>query len=315
MIVAVLALLPLATGMAFADDDHGYSRIFIFGASFMDPGNHFAVTGETAHPPFIPPPYAYETYGIGGHHPTNGRTWVEVLAEEMELTKWAKPAYRNSFFGNYAFSYGRARNVEPDPMEPSLFDQVQDWKDNGYCTGNPMNTMNDTLFIMDSGYRDALDLLMAGDEDEKNAIIEGWVSGIAANIFRLYQCGADNVLVAYMADMAGPIVPPQGKAKATAASAMFNYMLLQPLIDIYSSEPFSMNISAVDFFAYTLFLKSNPGSFGFTNVTDACITPFVTAGAICEDPDAYFWWDGLHPTKKVHALLAQFALGQLPVPD
>ena len=279
----------------------------------MDSGNHFAVTGDTAHPPFDL--IEFSSYGIGGHHPTNGRTWVKVLAEEMALTKWGKPAYRNPVFGNYAFSFARARNVEPDPMEPSLFDQVQDWKDNGYCTGNPTNTMNDTLFIMDSGYRDALDLLMAGDQDEKNAIIEGWLSGIAANIFQLYQCGADNLLVAYMPDMAGPIVPPEGKANATAASAMFNYTLLQPVLDIYSSEPFFMNISAVDFFAYSLFLKSDPGAFGFTNVTDACITPDVTQGAICDDPDTYFWWDALHPTKKAHALLAQFALGQLPVPD
>ena len=49
MMVALLALLPLATGTAFADDDHDYSRIFIFGASFMDSGNHFAVTGQWAH--------------------------------------------------------------------------------------------------------------------------------------------------------------------------------------------------------------------------------------------------------------------------
>ena len=45
MMVALFALLPLATGMAFAEPDHGYDRIFIFGASFMDSGNHFAVTG------------------------------------------------------------------------------------------------------------------------------------------------------------------------------------------------------------------------------------------------------------------------------
>lgn len=315
--IALLALLPLATGMAIADDEHGYSRIFIFGASLMDPGNHFAVTGETAHPPFIPPPYAYETYGIGGHHPTNGRTWVEVLAEEMELTKWAKPAYRNPVFGNYAFSYARARNMDPlpDPLEPSLYDQVDFWDSNGYCTGDPWNRMDDTLFIVDSGYRDALDLLMADDEDEKDAIIQAWLGSIAANIYALYQCGAHNVLVAYLPDMASPAVPPEGKASATARSMMFNYFLLQPVINTYAGPDFNMNISSVDFFAHTIWLKANAEAFGFTNVTDACITPFVTAGAICEDPDAYFWWDGLHPTKKVHALLAQFALGQLPVPD
>jgi outer membrane lipase/esterase len=115
--------------------------------------------------------------------------------------------------------------------------------------------------------------------------------------------------------MAGPIVPPEGKAKATAASAMFNYMLLQPVIDAYADESFSMNISAVDFFAYTTMLKADPGSYGLTNVTDACITPYVVQGAFCKDRDKYFWWDALHPTKKVHALLAEFALGQLPIPD
>jgi len=310
LMVALLALLPLATGTALADTEHGYSRIFIFGASLMDPGNHFAFTGETAHPPFIPPPYAFETYGIGGHHPTNGRTWVEVLAEEMELTKWAKPAYRNPVFGNYAFSYARARDMDPlpDPVEPSLFDQVEDWDDNGYCTGDPDNRMHDTLFIVDSGYRDALDLLMTGDD----SIIPQWVGSIGANIHALYQCGAHNVLVAYLPDMAGPAVPPQGKPGATAASAMFNYMLLQPMVDNFAGPDFNMNISTVDFFAYTIWMKENSEAFGFTNVTDACITPYVTAGAICEDPDAYFWWDNLHPTKKVHALLAEFALGQLP---
>ncbi|MGB5720260.1 MAG: hypothetical protein WBM34_06145, partial [Woeseiaceae bacterium] len=75
MIVAMLALLPVATGMAVADTEHGYDRIFIFGASFMDSGNHFALTGETAHPPFE---LFGPSYPIGGYNFSNGRTWVEV---------------------------------------------------------------------------------------------------------------------------------------------------------------------------------------------------------------------------------------------
>ena len=84
MTVALLALLPLATGLAFADEEYGYSRIFVFGASFMDSGNNFALTGETAHPPFDP--IQFTSYGVGGHHYSNGRTWVEVLAQDMGLT-------------------------------------------------------------------------------------------------------------------------------------------------------------------------------------------------------------------------------------
>ena len=309
MMVALLALLPLATGMAIADTEHGYSRIFIFGASFMDSGNHFALTGETAHPPFEQINFA--SYGVGGHRPTNGHTWVEVLAQEMKLTKWAKPAYRNSAFGNYAVAYGRATDILPDPVEPSLYDQVTQWINNGYCTGDPTNPMNDTLFIVDSGYRDALDLL---DGHDPVAVLGGMTSGIADNIYRLYTCGAQNVLFAYVAPLEKSPLVPQDPTQPSL-SAIYNYLFLQPVIASYAGEPFNMNISTVDFFAFVSMVLNSPEVYGFTNVADTCITPYVTKDAFCKNRDEYFFWDGLHPTKKVHALLAEFALGQLPVPD
>ncbi|MGB5688617.1 MAG: hypothetical protein WBM45_05030, partial [Woeseiaceae bacterium] len=176
MMVALLALLPLATGMAVADTENGYSRIFIFGASFMDSGNHFVLTGESAHPPFE---LLGPSYPLGGHNFSNGSTWVEVVAAEMKLTNGAKPASRNPAFGNYAIGYGRAREF-PGDMLPSLYDQVQTWQDNGYCTGVPMN---DTLFIMDSAYFDLVDLLSG--EDPLPALT-GMTTSIAENIGILY---------------------------------------------------------------------------------------------------------------------------------
>lgn len=312
MMVALLALLPLAAGTGFADDEQGYSRLFVFGASLLDPGNSFAISGETAHPPFLP--LTFTSYGVGGHRFTNGRVWAEVLAEELELTKWAKPAYRNPVFGNYAYAHARARDIEPDPVQPSLYDQVQDWKDNGYCTGNPMTPMNDTLFIMDTAFFDAWDVLMASNEEESNAALMGWLGSIAGNIYDLYQCGAQNLLVAYLPDMAAPLVPDAQKPLATAASEAFNYQVSQ-ILAMYSGPPFNMNIAGVNFFAYTTAMQDMPAAFGLTNVTDTCVTPYVVSGAFCDKPDTFFWWDGLHPTKKVHALLGELALGQLPVLD
>jgi phospholipase/lecithinase/hemolysin len=303
--LAMLALLPLATGTALGDTGHGYSRMFVFGASFIDPGNHFAVTGETAHPPFEP---IDASYGIGGHHFSNGRTWVEVMAQEMELTEWAKPAYRDPAYGNYAFGYARASQIEPDPMEPSLYDQVQAWMDNGYCTGTEMN---DTLFVMDSGYFDALDVLQGANPE---TVLGGMTASITENIGILYECGARNLLIAYLPPLElSPIVPddPLGPS----LSAIFNYVFLAPVIESYSVEPFNMNVSTVDFFAYVTMVMEMPAVFGFTNVTDSCVEFGVTRGAFCKNRDEYFWWDPLHPTKKVHALLGEFALGELPVPD
>jgi phospholipase/lecithinase/hemolysin len=307
MMVALLALLPLATGMAFADDEHGYSRIFIFGASFMDPGNHFALTGETAHPPFE---LMEASYGIGGHHFSNGRTWVEVLAQEMGLTEWAKPAYRDPAFGNYAVGSARARDILPDPVEPSLGDQVQAWINNGYCTGAPMN---DTLFIMDSAYYDLADILAGYDPF---VILPGMTLSIATNIGILHECGARNLLFAYIPPLeASPIVPPPEDPTAPSLSAIYNYGFLQPVIQSYASEPFNMNVSVVDYFWFVSGMITTPGAYGLTNVTDSCVTFGVTAGAFCNDRDEYWFWDPLHPTKKVHALMAEFALGQLPVPN
>jgi phospholipase/lecithinase/hemolysin len=307
--VAVLAMLALAAGTAVADTDHGYSRIYIFGASFMDSGNHFALTGETAHPPFELINFA--SYGIGGHHPSNGRTWVEVLAQEMKLTEWAKPAYRDSTYGNYAVAYARATDILPDPVEPSLYDQVTRWIDNGYCTGDPTNPMNDALFIVDAAYADLLGVL---DGEDPFAILDSMTSSIAENLASLHGCGAHNVLFAYIAPLEkSPIVPED--PTQPSLSAIYNYLFLQPLVASYSGAPFNMNISTVDVYAFFNMMLNSPEAYGLTNVTETCITPYVTRGAFCKDRDEYLFWDPLHPTKKVHALLGKFALGQLPMPD
>ena len=300
MIIALLALLPLATGSADDNTDHGYSRMFVFGASFIDPGNHFAVTGETAHPPFE---LFGPSYGVGGHHFSNGRTWVELMAQEMKLTEWAKPAFRDPAFGNYAFGYGRARELDDDPL-PSLYDQVQAWRDNGYCTGA---AMDDTLFVMDSGYFDVADILAGHDPF---VVLSGMTASIATNIGILRECGARNLLFAYVLPVElSPIVP--NDPTAPSLSAIYNYLFLLPVIQSYASDP-DMNISAVDFFAFVNGMMETPEAFGLTNVTDSCVKLGVTEGAFCKDRDGYFLWDPLHPTKKVHALFAEYALAQLP---
>ena len=302
MMVALLALLPLATGVAVADDEHGYSRMFVFGASFIDPGNHFAFTGETAHPPFE---LFGPSYGVGGHHFSNGRTWVEVLAQEMGLTEWAKPAYRDPAFGNYAFGYGRAREFNDDPL-PSLYDQVQAWRDNGYCTYAPMD---DTLFVVDSGYFDLADMI-AGEDPF--AVLSGMTDSIAENIGILQKCGARNVLFAYLLPVEiSPLVPPPEDPTAPSLSLIYNYMFLAPMIQSYASDP-DMNVSVVDYFWFVNGMMAAPEAFGLTNVTDSCVAFGVTEGAFCKDRDEYFLWDPLHPTKKVHALFAEFALEVLP---
>jgi phospholipase/lecithinase/hemolysin len=306
MMVALLALMPLATGMAVADTDRGYDRIFIFGASFMDSGNHFVLTGETAHPPFE---LFGPSYPLGGYNFSNGRTWVEVLAAEMNLPKGAMPAYRNPSFGNFAIGYGRAREFQDD-MLPSLYDQVKYWMDIVGCADEPMPPMDDTLFIVDSAYFDLLDLL---NGEDAFAVLSGMTGSIAENIGILYHCGARNLLFAYIPPLeASPVAPPPQDPPAPSGSALYNYMFLAPMIQSFAGEPFNMNVAVVDFFALVNGILAAPDAFGLTNVTDSCVTFGVTKGAFCKNRDEYFFWDPLHPTRKVHEIMAEAALEQLP---
>ena len=316
MTVALLALLPLATGLAFADEEHGYSRIFVFGASLIDPGNRYADTGLVSTPPFLDPlgPAAYE---IGGHRATNGRTWVEVMAQEMGLTKWAKPAYRNPGFGNYAYDHARIRDVEPPYITwgPSLSEQVELWAANGYCDVAPMN---DTLFVIDSGGADLLDVMLLPEGASPYPIILEIMAAIKSQVETLYGCGARNFLIADLFPIGyAPGVALVGDpVMANVLTQEFNAVLQGVLSAIVSDPDFpGLNISTTGFFEYGMMLMNNWEDFGFTNATDSCVTFFVVEDAYCDRPKGYFFWDMLHPSKTAHALLAVRALAALPQPD
>lgn len=102
------------------------------------------------------------------------------------------------------------------------------------------------------------------------------------------------------------------KDLATGMSFGYNLAVQDAVVGYYSD---SMNIETVDFFGFFTDLMGAPQDFGLTNLTASCVTFGVVKDAFCKDRDEYFFWDPLHPTKKVHALFAEFALGQLPVPD
>jgi phospholipase/lecithinase/hemolysin len=84
------------------------------------------------------------------------------------------------------------------------------------------------------------------------------------------------------------------------------------MIQSFAGEPFNMNVSVVDFFAFFNGILAAPEAFGLTNVTDSCVTFGVIDGALCKNRDEYLFWDPLHPTRKMHALMAEAALEQLP---
>lgn len=296
--LALLACTAWAAAPALAESETGFSRMFVFGDSLSDPGNRFAITGETAHPPFVPVPDA--AYGVGGHHFSNGRTWVEVLAQQLGINESGKPAYRDAAFGNYAYGGARARAYSP--TAPSFGDQVQQWIGNGNCTPGALQA--DTLFVVQFGGNDLRDLLQASPADPETAnIIPDAIGAIAYNIGVLRYCGAHHFLVATVPDLgATPLVPGPVKPLVSGAAAQFNLFLDLTLSSVHAS----MNRSTLDLFGFVNNVQ------GFGNTETPCLSFGVTEGAFCKDRDDYLFWDAIHPTKRAHAILADIAYGNLP---
>jgi len=104
--------------------------LVVFGDSLSDSGNAFAFVHANATPPdfglneLLVPTVA--PYAIGGHHFTNGDTWVEQLASALHIGRFTKPAFASASPNamNFAIATARARQIPPqsadDEIVPSL---------------------------------------------------------------------------------------------------------------------------------------------------------------------------------------------------
>ena len=103
-------------------------------------------------------------------------------------------------------------------------------------------------------------------------------------------------------------------AAASALSAGFDNTLvngsspLPSLAAIAAGD--AINISVLNTYLLLDSIVASPGSYGFTNVADPCLTGEVNfaGGTPCATPNQYLFWDGDHPTAAGHALVADEAL-------
>lgn len=322
-----ISLSLLVTSTSFAQQKP-YDSIVVFGGSLSDPGNAFVVLSEPSrfgfdetcspltpmnHPPydtldnlFVPD----GVYATGGHHASNGATWVEQLARNKALAGSVRPALRNdgAKAQNYAVGGARANDY---PCRFNLSNQL-----NAYIASSPVISSN-TLFIFDLGGNDLRDALVGLPGDPTPVIVNA-ITNIANAISTLYSQGGRQFLLMNVPDIGKtPAVQildsmyPGLAGAATYLTNVFNSQLLslQGNLNLYPG----MDVRIFD--AYTLLnnIINNPADYGIEVTNIPCVTPNV-APFKCTNPDAYLFWDGLHPTKAVHNIMANSAAEVLDTP-
>jgi phospholipase/lecithinase/hemolysin len=99
---------------------------------------------------------------------------------------------------------------------------------------------------------------------------------------------------------------PEARQGATEVSYFFNQQLESILTDIETAYGGLVTFYRLDTFGL---LTRVPAEHPELNVTDPCIDVF--SGSVCKHAKKYLFWDGIHPTRTGHKLIAEEAASVL----
>jgi phospholipase/lecithinase/hemolysin len=300
--VLVSISLPLKASAAT------FSKLFVFGDSLSDPGNVFNATKVFGDPSKVLPPSP--PYFDGRF--SNGRVWAEYFGDELGLSPTPVTALGNQPANdgiNYAFSgstTGEKNVIVPDAPIPGVLAQVNLFTE-------PLEKFNqkadpDALYAIWGGGND----YVFGNNVDPTLPIANLTNAVKS----LNDVGAKNILIFNQPDLGqlpSTRIDPATSARLSTLTALHNSALSTAVEGFQQS---GLNIISVDVNSLVKEIKANPGLFGFKDATNSCLVGDFNAIAtgtatLCSNPDDFAFFDGVHPSTKVHNLIAQTALAKV----
>lgn len=324
-LLPLLVAFGLLAGPASADGKR-FQSVAVFGDSLSDPGNLYLLTGgQTVSPP---------TYGMDGVDPvtgipeviplipelaydsrrlSNGPTWIELLGAAIGLSSSVQPAVPGALFGeddgraaNYAVAGATAADIGVSrfPLDVQV----------GLFLGD----------VRGQARHDALHVIAMGGNDIRAAlanpaVIELAVDAVVRNIRVLHAAGARTFLIWNVPNLGRTpafqrlnAVAPGIAQGATALSMLYNAQLQGRLPSL--SGLAGIQLIQFDAFATLQDVQAHPRRYRLADAASACIQPDVPQFGQdtdfpfrCAHPDGHLFWDGIHPTRAGHAIIAFLA--------
>lgn len=297
-----------------------YTDMVVLGDSLSDSGNLYALTSNTV--PVSP-------YYFNGRF-QNGPSYAEGLWDNLGFAGGLTPSY----LGGTNFAVGGARTRYhaadvglfgvPVPANPpfeswGLLGQLDQYHAARGTSADP-----DALYVVWAGANDLQDVLsIAGGGDPLGAqtrFTEA-VTDVATVIGTLVAEGARELLVPTLPDFGLlPIVQAAGaQTLGTTYSKLFNDSLDLALAGLMATP--DLRITRFDTFGLLQAVIADPAAYGLANVTDPCLENFYVDGflspgpaTVCGTPDEYLFWDIIHPSARMHQVLAQGMTLAVPEP-
>ena len=305
---ALLLSLAVATPAAHAAK---FSNVIVFGDSLSDAGYFRPFLAAIG----LPGP----TVATLGRFTTNpGPVWSELISQYYGVTPGASNA------GGWIYAQGGATVATDSPSTPPGFAQrpvsvqITEYLQRSGGRADP-----NALFAVWAGGNDFLNnfsRLGAGQitPEQFQAAFLGAAQAEVGQVGRLFGAGARYVLVFSLPDLGGtPFALSSGaaaSAQASQAAAGYNLTLFAGL------RTAGLRPIPVDMFALFTEIRTNPASFGFTNITTPACGPFppittsasaqfCIAGVNTVAPNAentYAFADSVHPTTGAHRVISDF---------
>lgn len=280
----------------------------VFGDSLSDNGNLYEYLKHQLPPS---PPYFEGRF-------CNGYVWVEQLAKTYYPDTWKQHILNYAFGGaGVAWSFDEEIANEEDAVLFSLGSEID-----SYLLAHHSKASPNSLFSIWIGANNYI-----ANHSNPEKVAADVNQGIRKSLELLAQKGAKHILVINLPDMGkSPVAKMMYSEKELSSCSNYhNEGLRLTVSDLTKKYP---NVQWILFDAAAIFAEalSNPGKYGFTNITDTCYqslvnamiseaedTQFIlkmSANLIKEEQlsknacDGYFFFDPVHPTALTHSILA-----------
>jgi len=285
VLVAGTASLP-----ALAQSSASVDRFYVFGDSYSDGGNIYALTKKPVSPPY-------------DRRYSNGMTAIEYMARAFGITlRYSEePDLAADASLNFAVSgawTSTKNNDAPIDGRTGLLSQIGSFEQRLKNAKLRFNA-DTTLFFIAIGTNDVLFGNIAGQDSA--TLVASAVQNVERAVRSLHAAGARHIAIALipmvnLAPRAASLPPATVKAVGEAVAAVNQgYQRIAGRL----RTDLKADVFTLPWGPYYDALMASPSAFGMTNA-GSCIGQGT---AVCPEPHRVVFWDMLHPTTAAHCLV------------
>lgn len=282
----------------------GIDHVYAFGDSLSDNGRAFKLASELVAKGQFDASVVKtsETYNWKGRA-ANGPAAVEILADQLEvdLTDYA--------FGGATSGYDNTQGELWDGT--GLLAQIDEFESD--LKGEQADP-NALYFIHISG-NDFIKYIIFEQSHsitDTIAIADQALVNIDTAVEHLAKLGARRFMVANSADISK--MPDVNSVGFSTEGAAFQKRINSELPGRMENLASQLNLD-MNFFDYADLsdeMHNTPGKFGLTNRSEPCLyLDESNTVVVCQSPDQYFYWDGLHPSRRASQIFGEAMAAQL----